>query len=78
MNAIHKLNLSSFRNLLNEIKRPAITEYRCGSCGNFFPGDMLNEVRYRDWQNGDWIDMLQCDGCVHEKKRDQLLRDAKL
>jgi hypothetical protein len=27
-------------------------EYRCSSCGDYFPGDQLEEVPYRDPQNG--------------------------
>ena len=35
-------------------------EYRCSSCGDYFPGDQLEEVPYRDPQNGEWSDFLFC------------------
>jgi hypothetical protein len=35
-------------------------EYRCSSCGEFFPGDELEEVPYRDPQNGERLDFYFC------------------
>jgi hypothetical protein len=49
-------------------------EYRCSSCGEFFPGDQLEEVPYRDPQNGEWLDFLFCHKSeCQDRKRRQLL-----
>ena len=49
-------------------------EYRCSSCGEFFPGDHLEEVSYRDPQNGEWLDFLFCHKSeCQDRKRRQLL-----
>jgi hypothetical protein len=49
-------------------------EYRCSSCGDYFPGDQLEEVPYRDPQNGEWLDFLFCHKSeCQDRKRRQLL-----
>jgi hypothetical protein len=49
-------------------------QYRCSSCGEYLPGDQLEEVSYRDPQNGEWLDFLFCHKSeCQDRKRRQLL-----